>query len=131
VIVRCLRLQGSRTTVYRRCTHEIFAPFGECARWDGLVERVTKFTDDARHEVEEVGAWVGGECMRALHACVRSIQTKFCGRPQLPRLHHKSSPRKAGRLAHACLVCYVQLQQQGDHGVSETCCPHVMCCTGA
>jgi hypothetical protein len=47
-------LQGSRTTVYKRCTHDIFATFGECARWDGLVERLTRFTDDSRHAVEEV-----------------------------------------------------------------------------
>jgi hypothetical protein len=36
--------------------HEIYAGFGECARWDGLVERVTKYADDARHVVVEVGA---------------------------------------------------------------------------
>lgn len=48
--------QGTRTTVYKRCTHEIFAAFGECARWDGLVERVTRFADDERHVVEEVRA---------------------------------------------------------------------------
>lgn len=51
-----LWLQGSRTTLYRRCTHDIFAPFGECARWDGLVERLTRFADDARHVVDEVRA---------------------------------------------------------------------------
>lgn len=49
-------LQGSRNTLYRRCTHDIFAPFGECARWDGLVERLTRFADDARHVVDEVRA---------------------------------------------------------------------------
>jgi hypothetical protein len=48
--------QGSRTTLYKRCVHEIYAGFGECARWDGLVERVTKYADDARHVVVEVGA---------------------------------------------------------------------------
>lgn len=47
-------LQGSRTTVYKCCTHDIFASFGECARWDGLVERLTRFSDDSRHVVEEV-----------------------------------------------------------------------------
>lgn len=47
-------VQGTRTTIYRRCTHEVFAPFGECARWDGLVERITTFADNARHVVEEV-----------------------------------------------------------------------------
>jgi hypothetical protein len=49
---RCCRhclWQGSRTTLYKRCVHEIYAGFGECARWDGLVERVTKYADDARH----------------------------------------------------------------------------------
>lgn len=49
-----LRPQGARTTLYRRCSHEIFAGFGECARWDGLVERLTVFADDARHVVAEV-----------------------------------------------------------------------------
>jgi transposase len=52
-------MQGSRTTLYKRCTHEIFAQFGECARWDGLVERLTRFADDARHTVEEVCRGVG------------------------------------------------------------------------
>ena len=40
--------------MYKRCLHEIYAGFGECARWDGLVERVTKYADDARHVVVEV-----------------------------------------------------------------------------
>jgi len=47
-------LQGCRMTVYSRCTHEIFAGYGECARWDGLVERLTRYADDARHAVLEV-----------------------------------------------------------------------------
>eukprot|EP00775_Hariotina_reticulata_P013287 gene13287-13418_t len=50
--MRCPR--GCRTTVYSRCTHEIFAGYGECARWDGLVERLTRYVDDARHVVLEV-----------------------------------------------------------------------------
>ena len=41
-------------TVYKNCTHEIFAGFGECARWDGMVERITKYADDNRHMVVEV-----------------------------------------------------------------------------
>jgi hypothetical protein len=49
-----LLAQGSRTTVYKGCTHEIYAPFGECARWDGLVERLTTFADDERRVEEEV-----------------------------------------------------------------------------
>lgn len=62
----CLSLllaQGSRVTVYRRCTHEIFAPYGECARWDGLVERVTRFANDDRQVVEEVSLLRGDPCV--------------------------------------------------------------------
>eukprot|EP00879_Flechtneria_rotunda_P024804 GHRR01026321.1.p1 GENE.GHRR01026321.1~~GHRR01026321.1.p1 ORF type:complete len:382 (+),score=116.83 GHRR01026321.1:1409-2554(+) len=50
--MRCPR--GARTTLYKRCAHDIFAGFGECARWDGLVERLTLYADDARHVVVEV-----------------------------------------------------------------------------
>jgi hypothetical protein len=49
-------VQGARTTVFRRCLYEVFASFGECARWDGLVERVTRYADDERRCVQEV--WV-------------------------------------------------------------------------
>jgi hypothetical protein len=40
--------QGSRATLYRRCVVEIFARFGECSRWDGLVQRATRYADDDR-----------------------------------------------------------------------------------
>eukprot|EP00887_Chlorella_sp_A99_P006380 scaffold3.g6380.t1 len=41
--VRCPR--GSKTVCYRQARRELYAAFGECARWDGLVERVTTFGD--------------------------------------------------------------------------------------
>ena len=34
--------------MYRRAQVEVFARFGECSRWDGLVQRVTTYADDAR-----------------------------------------------------------------------------------
>jgi len=51
---RNAKTQGSRTTLYNRCQVEVFARFGECSRWDGLVQRVTQYTDDARTAVTEV-----------------------------------------------------------------------------
>lgn len=48
------RHKGVRVTHYRRCQVEVFARFGECARWDGLVQRVTRYADDARGAVSEV-----------------------------------------------------------------------------
>ena len=39
---------------YWRCEHEVFALYGECARWDGLTERLTRYEDDACTVVAEV-----------------------------------------------------------------------------
>lgn len=50
--MRCPR--GTRSTIYRRCVHDVFAHFGEAARWDGLLERLTLYHDLARTKVKEV-----------------------------------------------------------------------------
>ena len=50
--MRCPR--GVKVTRYRKCTHEVFAHFGEAARWDGLLERLTFYADQACTKVEEV-----------------------------------------------------------------------------
>ena len=34
--------------------HEIFALFGDCSRWDGMVERLIVFEDDERSVVAEI-----------------------------------------------------------------------------
>jgi hypothetical protein len=39
---------------YWRCQHEVFAQFGECARWDGLSEKLTRYEDDGCTLVAEV-----------------------------------------------------------------------------
>ena len=43
--LRCPK--GAKTTRYHRCHLDIFAKFGESARWDGMVQRLTLFSDDA------------------------------------------------------------------------------------
>jgi len=48
-----LPAQGFRLTLYKRCTHEHFRLLVS-APWDGLVERLTRYADDARHVVLEV-----------------------------------------------------------------------------
>lgn len=50
--VRCPR--GAKVTNYKKCQHEIFAMFGECAQWNGLVSRLTVYTSNARTMVEEL-----------------------------------------------------------------------------
>ncbi|GIL93808.1 hypothetical protein Vretimale_187 [Volvox reticuliferus] len=50
--MRCPR--GSKLTLYRRCQHEIFARFGDCSRWDGMVERLVLYGDDERTAVTEI-----------------------------------------------------------------------------
>ena len=40
-------------TVFRRCTLEIFSSYGENARWDGLAQRLSAFSDDARTILRE------------------------------------------------------------------------------
>lgn len=40
---RCPR--GERAVRYRQARRELFARFGECGRWDGLVERLTTYAD--------------------------------------------------------------------------------------
>jgi hypothetical protein len=54
VPARAPGLQGAKVVQYWRCQHEVFALYGECARWDGLVERLTRFEDDACSLVAEV-----------------------------------------------------------------------------
>ena len=39
--------RGHKTTKYAKCQHEIFAVFGPCMRWDGMVERLCIFEDEA------------------------------------------------------------------------------------
>ncbi|CAG9466922.1 unnamed protein product [Pedinophyceae sp. YPF-701] len=48
---RCPR--GVKTMMYKECKQEIFAYFGECARWDGMVERVTVYENEAATTVDE------------------------------------------------------------------------------
>ncbi|EFJ52641.1 hypothetical protein VOLCADRAFT_102618 [Volvox carteri f. nagariensis] len=50
--MRCPR--GVKLTLYRRCQHEIFARFGDCSRWDGMVEKLTLYADDERTTVTEI-----------------------------------------------------------------------------
>ena len=39
--------RGHKTTKYKKCVHELFAVFGPCMRWDGMVERLCIFEDEA------------------------------------------------------------------------------------
>ena len=39
--------RGHKTTKYKKCVHEMFAVFGPCMRWDGMVERLCIFQDEA------------------------------------------------------------------------------------
>ncbi len=43
--------QGQKITTYHRAQHEIFARFGDSSQWNGLVERLVLFADDARTQV--------------------------------------------------------------------------------
>lgn len=45
--------RGQKITKYLKCTHEIFATFGECSRWDGLTQRLCIFADKACTVKEE------------------------------------------------------------------------------
>lgn len=49
--MRCPR--GVKVKQYYRCQHEIFALFGECSRWDGMVERLIIYGDDEHSVVVE------------------------------------------------------------------------------
>ncbi|MEW5310705.1 MAG: hypothetical protein WDW38_002476 [Sanguina aurantia] len=49
--MRCPR--GSKVQLYFRAQHEIMALFGECSRWDGMVEKLTMFEDHERTSVVE------------------------------------------------------------------------------
>ena len=44
--MRCPR--GVKSVLYHRCQHEIFALFGECSRWDGMVEKLTLYEVSTR-----------------------------------------------------------------------------------
>ncbi len=50
----CGATQGAKLTLYRHCQHEIFARFGDCSRWDGMVERLVLYADDERTAVVEI-----------------------------------------------------------------------------
>ncbi len=53
--VRCPK--GMKRTAYQQCQREIFARFGECSRWDGLVERYTLFEVRGRTQCSMEAAW--------------------------------------------------------------------------
>ena len=57
-------------TRYRRCIHEVFAHFGEAARWDGLLERLTLYSDLACTKVSEV-------CPCSLSRCPCTLQPRL------------------------------------------------------
>lgn len=42
--MRCPK--GVKVIQYYKTVHELFATFGECARWDGLVEKITLYEDE-------------------------------------------------------------------------------------
>ncbi|GMH37248.1 hypothetical protein BSKO_05121 [Bryopsis sp. KO-2023] len=50
--MRCPR--GQKTTLYYKSQQEKFAYFGECSRWDGMMERVTMYKDEERMVVTEI-----------------------------------------------------------------------------
>ena len=41
-------------TLYHRAQHELFAHYGDCSRWDGMVERLVLYCDDERTAVSEI-----------------------------------------------------------------------------
>lgn len=45
--------KGQKLIHYRQCTHEVFAKFGECSRWDGMVERLILFEDPQCQSVKQ------------------------------------------------------------------------------
>jgi hypothetical protein len=45
--------RGHKTTKYLKCTHEMFAVFGPCMRWDGMTLRMCIFEDEACTVLEE------------------------------------------------------------------------------
>jgi hypothetical protein len=45
--------RGQKITKFAKCSHEIFAVFGECSRWDGLTQRLCVFVDKACTMKEE------------------------------------------------------------------------------
>lgn len=48
--MRCPR--GVKTVLYHCCQHEMFALFGECCRWDGMVEKLTLYeVNDQRVQI--------------------------------------------------------------------------------
>eukprot|EP00798_Chlamydomonas_sp_ICE-L_P031206 gene31206-6355_t len=50
--MRCPR--GSKMTFYKCSQHEKFALFGDCGRWDGMVERLVMYEDEERTVVTEI-----------------------------------------------------------------------------
>ena len=49
--LRCPK--GSKERRYYKCIHEVFAMFGDTARWDGMIERLIIFQDEEYEKIEE------------------------------------------------------------------------------
>jgi hypothetical protein len=47
--MRCPK--GEKLTDYHKATYEVYAIFGECARWDGKVSKLSLFQDVERTKV--------------------------------------------------------------------------------
>ena len=68
--MRCPR--GVKSVLYHRCQHEIFALFGECSRWDGMVEKLTLY------EVS-YGLLCAQPCLRAANmSCCCGVVVQGC-----------------------------------------------------
>lgn len=65
--MRCPR--GVKAVLYHRCQHEIFALFGECSRWDGMVEKLTLYEVTALLLVGYYTAVLGCNLLRCAVPC--------------------------------------------------------------
>ena len=70
--MRCPR--GIKSLLYHRCQHEIFALFGECCRWDGMVDKLTLY---------EVGLLCRAVMRRAVMCCAALNCAVLCRRAVL------------------------------------------------
>jgi len=94
--LRCPR--GGRLVLYARAQAELFAWFGECARWDGMVQRVTVFEARARAAPPRLFFGLLHHAPATAHAPLRT--------------------RSRRRWSHACIEAAAELQECSHHAVS-------------
>ena len=106
VDLRCPR--GAKTVLYAHAQLELFAWFGECARWDGMVQRATLYEVRCKGTVCRDGRGEWAAALLTLRVTAPGPEASACNSAtcMLGEPHVHVMPACAGNQVHAtCFAC--------------------------